>query len=362
MTTSDGSTATKQASRSRKRATAEAPPPDQEAGGQQRTKARSAKKQALLQVGTDPAKQIIKWLEKCTAVGRRPDDVFSDWLKLVNACLDMEAQHLRALATTGRPAEDPPEIAALWAEMRTRYPTPTGAKESYFDYFSHAFTILYATARDDLQDVMHDVVGEVYMAFGYPHSGLGQYFTPMSVARAMAMMMIPDGRGEVHQRLKDAIAKSPAAQAALLAGQGLEGEVAQAWLIGRVIPAAIEHYTPVTVADPAGCGSGVLLLAAASQFDSWMTQLGLVQLFGIDVDDMCVQMCRVNLKLYGLNGHGMEEVLRRAEAVLIQHGVADWVPPAELQTDSAPADDQGGDEPLVQQVLAFPDVNQQKAA
>lgn len=63
----------------------------------------------------------------------------------------MEHQHLRALATTGRPAEDPPEIATLWAEMRNRYPTSTGAKESYFDYFSHAFTILYATACDGVQ-------------------------------------------------------------------------------------------------------------------------------------------------------------------------------------------------------------------
>ncbi|HEX6290922.1 MAG TPA: hypothetical protein VFZ66_17185 [Herpetosiphonaceae bacterium] len=177
-------------------------------------------------------KQIIKLLERCTVVGRRPDDVFTDWLELVHALLDMEPKHEQALAETGDLAADPPHVAALLARLRTTYPFREGANEQYLDYFLQAFAELRLSATVGYMDI----VGLIYMAWGWPHTGLGQYFTPMSVTTVMARLLIGDGRAEVHRHLQAAIEQSPAAQAALLAGSLLEGEVAQAWFIARVIP------------------------------------------------------------------------------------------------------------------------------
>ena len=114
-------------------------------------------------------------------------------------------------------------------------------------------------------------------------------------------------------------AQSPAATAALLAGAALDGAVAHAWFIARVIPLAIEHYAPVTVYDPT-VGSGVMLVAAAQRFPAFANALGLVQYFGQDIDADAVLMAQINLKLNGLNGHVMPHAIRAAEAVLRQHG------------------------------------------
>lgn len=175
------------------------------------------------------------------------------------------------------------------------------------------------------------------MLFGHPSKWAGQFFTPASVALLMAQMSIPDGEALVNERLKAASEKSQMATAAMLAGGALEGEIAQAWFIARVIPLAIEHYQPVTVCDPA-VGSGIMLVSASSCFPAFANALGLVQYFGQDIDADAVLMSKINLKLYGLNGHAMRRTIFQAEQVLRQHGIG-----AEV-TDS----------PSVQQVLPFP--------
>ena len=74
------------------------------------------------------------------------------------------------------------------------------------------------------------------------------------------------------------------------------------WFLNRVIPAALPYYQPITVSDPC-VGSGVMLLAAASQFPTWAVHANLVQFFGQDIDPTCVKMSRINGQLYGLNGY-----------------------------------------------------------
>jgi len=66
------------------------------------------------------AEKITRLLEKATYASR-PSRVFEDWLRLVEASLDMLPAHLANAAQHGRLAEDPPEIARLFAEMRARY-------------------------------------------------------------------------------------------------------------------------------------------------------------------------------------------------------------------------------------------------
>jgi hypothetical protein len=280
---------------------------------------------------------IIKLLEHCTGVGLRPDDVFSDWLALINALLEMEPKHAQALAETGQFAPDTHETTELLARLRRTYPHRAGAKIQYLEYFVQAF----AELRSSTLLGYEDIIGCIYMQWGWPNDRLGQYFTPMAVAKMMATITIGDGRAEVHRRLEAAIAESPAAQAALLAGTMLESEVAHAWLVARVIPYAIAHYKPLTIADCC-CGSGVMVLAAAENFDPWMNQLGLVQYYGQDVDDTCVLMARINVQLYGLNGHARWQVMRHAEAVLRHSGMREH----DVQPDEVVP---------VQHVIPFPD-------
>jgi hypothetical protein len=62
--------------------------------------------------------------------------------------------------------------------------------------------------------------------------------------------------------------------------------------------------------------SGIMLLAHASTLPAWMVQMGLVQYHGMDIDRTCVQMARINCKLYGLNGWGLKCALELSQTEL----------------------------------------------
>jgi type I restriction-modification system DNA methylase subunit len=46
-----------------------------------------------------------------------------------------------------------------------------------------------------------------------------------------------------------------------------------------------------------------MLLSAAATFPRWAIDMGLVQFYGIDIDPTCVQMCKINLMLHGMNSY-----------------------------------------------------------
>ncbi len=284
------------------------------------------------------AGRIVKLLERCCAAGRRQDEVYSDWLQFVATLLDQEEPNLIALATTGRYADDPPAVSALLQRLGHTYPYREGAKVQYLDYFLQA----YAELRISPGYGYMDVVGTAFMLFGHPSKWAGQFFTPSSVSLAMAQLCVPDGPALVDERLKAAIAKSPAASAALLAGVTLDGEVARAWFIARVIPLAVEHFEPIRVLDPA-CGSSIMLISASAMFPQWACALGLVQFFGQDIDPDAVLMSKINLKLYGLNGHALRRTIMEAETILREHGV-----------DANSSVEQADPPVPVQHVLVFP--------
>ena len=60
-----------------------------------------------------PAERIARLLDKNTAAGLYPHQVFEDWLDLVHASLTMMPDHLRSGAATGRPVIDPPDTQSL---------------------------------------------------------------------------------------------------------------------------------------------------------------------------------------------------------------------------------------------------------
>ncbi|MFH1147591.1 MAG: N-6 DNA methylase, partial [Pseudomonadota bacterium] len=109
------------------------------------------------------------------------------------------------------------------------------------------------------QQQFGDVLGPVYqnLASMGARSILGQYFTPWSVAVAMAQMTLID----------------------------LEKREA-------------EEKRPITVCDPC-CGSGVMLLAAKAVIASRRGREALKEFafYGQDIDPICVAMCRIQMRL-----------------------------------------------------------------
>lgn len=265
-------------------------------------------------------KQIIDCLEKVNALsGYHPYQIFDDWSQLVEACLETLPDHLTALAQTGQFAEDTPETKQLFERLRSRYPRPSEASKSRdaWSYFSQALALLLQSAEPGLWgagsygdfDVGYmgpDILGYTYMVYASPNQAKAQIFTPWNIALMMGRFTIPDGERQVHERLKQACQHPDnlLAQATLLAGLALEEpEQARAWFFNRVLPAAWPTYQPLLVGDPAGCGSGVLLLAAAACFPAWAVRLGCVIFQGVDIDPLCVRMAKINCALYALNGY-----------------------------------------------------------
>jgi len=251
------------------------------------------------------ATDIIKHLERVTATGRSQSNIFDDWLELVQASLEALPAHLRS-AHQGQPLTDTPETQALLARLRNWYPQSWCWQE-----FTAAFGILLDSATE-----WQDTLGTAYMDFGIPNKYTGQFFTPYDLAEAMAEMTMIGVEQQVHERIKAAIAKDPLAQAMTLAGATCQtAQEAEAWFFGHVLPAALPHVEPVTVCDCC-CGSGVMLLAAASRCPRWALDYGLVQFYGQDIDLTCVRMARVNLMVYGLNSFNLKCALELTPAEL----------------------------------------------
>jgi hypothetical protein len=154
-----------------------------------------------------------------------------------------------------------------------------------------------------------DVIGHTYMLYATPNQAKAQIFTPWNIALMLGRMSTPDGERQVHDRLKQACQHpdNMLAQATVLAGLAIDDpDQARAWFFSRVLPAAWPTYQPLRVGDPAGCGSGVLLLAAAACFPAWAVHLGCVVFQGIDIDPGCVRLSKINCMLYALNGYYLQ--------------------------------------------------------
>jgi hypothetical protein len=308
-------------------------------------------------------KEIVRCLELVQGSGRRASEVFADWLALVELALQSLPRHAESVARTGRLAEDTPEVAETWQRMRRRYdPAPRYRRKKksvgYFDLFAEVFGILVEAAGTPLQawdttspGIMGpDILGDVYMQYGHPNAWAGQFFTPWNVAKAMAMIAIPDGEAMVHERLKQAATKcedDPWAQAVLLTGLAVPQEDAAEWFFTRLLPVLAPHADPITICDPC-VGSGVMLLAAASQFPPWVLNWGgLVRFYGQDIDAGCVQMCRVNFMLYGLDPTLLKSALALTGAEL------DALPqPSAAAYREAQAANERGDQTRVAEIAA----------
>src|SRR5689334_5434731 len=118
---------------------------------------------------SDPAAaRIVKLLDPITSTGIGQDDVFEDWLEVVEACLEALPAHARALQE-GKLAEDSPATQALFRRLRKRYLQKGSDRAWIFQAFAQAFAALIVSAHGpDGQPTYQDLLGQIYMAWGYP--------------------------------------------------------------------------------------------------------------------------------------------------------------------------------------------------
>jgi len=130
-----------------------------------------------------------------------------------------------------------------------------------------------------------DILGQLFMRLDVKSAAAGQYFSPQSIAEMMARMQFSRESFEALVREK--------------------GEV--------------------TVMDPA-VGSGVMLLAFADVVNQELGRAGVnkLRLYGMDIDRRCVLMCRIQLRMNGLDSFGrMTGMLARMnEAIKIMDSTA----------------------------------------
>src|ERR1035437_7947344 len=114
-------------------------------------------------------------------------------------------------------------------------------------------------------DPFRDILGELFMRLDVNSVQCGQFMTPFNIAEMMARMQFD--RAEFERLVQD---------------KGV-----------------------VTVCDPA-VGSGVMLLAFAKvvhgELGRWGTSK--LRLYGTDIDQRCVNICRIRIRMNGLDAFG----------------------------------------------------------
>jgi type I restriction-modification system DNA methylase subunit len=268
---------------------------------------------------TAAAKEIKKLLEQNTAIGRRLHEVFDDFIELAEAALRMEPHHLLSQTLHGCLAAEPDDVAELWTKKRAIYSRTDAGSKPYFDRFTLALAILKKTAKEEWRDT----IGDLYMEVG-SNAWNGQFFTPFPLAQMMAQMTCTEVPALVYERIREAIAATDGA-AALIAAHNLDATAAgdDEWVWHELMPLIWPQFTPVSIYDPA-VGSAVTLVAAASALPKYMSEWGLVEFKGQDIDATCCLLASINMMLYGLNGHALRCKLAAGEDIRPERGSVDW--------------------------------------
>ncbi|MEI6809741.1 MAG: N-6 DNA methylase [bacterium] len=146
--------------------------------------------------------------------------------------------------------------------------------------------VLYTACVE--REPFQDILGQLFMRLDVNSVRAGQYFTPYSIAEMMARMQFDK---EQFTRL-------------------------------------VEDKGVVTVCDPA-VGSGVMLLAFAGVVHESLGRWGTdrLRLYGTDIDLRCVHMCKIQIRMNGLDAFGrmagilgaMEESVP-ADALILKPG------------------------------------------
>lgn len=181
----------------------------------------------------DRKKEIVKAINDMSG-SRSPYEVFYDWIALMALSIQNSCDWIRG---------------QVWEKREEEYMriiTPYGEK-------GKRFAELSALLVETMDHSMTDVLGEIFMEFGFGSKRAGQYFTPFSVSLMCAR---------------------------------IEMEAAE----GRV-----------TLNEPS-CGSGGMIIATArAMMEKGIDYKNNLRVVAQDLDWKAVYMCYVQLSLYGID-------------------------------------------------------------
>lgn len=181
----------------------------------------------------DRKKEIVKAINDMSG-SRSPYEVFYDWIALMALSIQNSCDWIRG---------------QVWEKREEEYMriiTPYGEKWKRFAELS-------ALLVETMDHSMTDVLGEIFMEFGFGSKRAGQYFTPFSVSLMCAR---------------------------------IEMEAAE----GRV-----------TLNEPS-CGSGGMIIATArAMMEKGIDYKNNLRVVAQDLDWKAVYMCYVQLSLYGID-------------------------------------------------------------
>jgi len=152
---------------------------------------------------------------------------------------------------------------------------------------------LYAQAAEELR--FQDILGELFMQLDLKSVRAGQFFTPWHIAEMMARMQFGP----------------------------------------KPFQETVERQGYVSVMDPA-VGSGVMLLAFAKVVHDALGWDGLakLRLYGTDIDERCILMCRIQLRMNCLDSVGRLAALVGALRDPTSHNPP---PPASSRSSTKPS-------------------------
>jgi len=268
-------------------------------------------------------REIVKILEKTHSYGEGGYRTFERWIEICHLTLD-GLPNLVYHAAQGMPfheIQDEPELQERWKKA------VTDIRPEILNLFAEAFAILLeATVDCDGHLTYADVVGTVFECFGVSKSHqryAGIFFTPFNVAYMMAQMTLMGIEEELKRRYVQALehesvnalgtALSLGCLAAGAVGVDEEGLTLFAEKLLPLVKSC-PAWEPIRLCDPC-VGSGVMLLAAAKAMPRYATDLGLVEFYGVDISPLCVEMCQLNMRLYGLQSSGVQP----ADLLLLAH-------------------------------------------
>lgn len=235
--------------------------------------------QILLDIGATPAPNYDPWAAWPVGLG----DVSAERVRALASCVD-DLWHATHRADAFALACD------VWWCVLDRFAPGTeqryvelvgGLRPEALRAIARGFAILQQHFFGEGE--FADILGPVYMdlAGRWAKQSLGQYFTPWPICRLMASATLAQ---DIAERLEDG---------------------------------------DVSVSDPA-CGSGAMLLAVRSVVAERFGRAASarVKCFGQDIDRVCVQMARIQLRLaderymrdFLIASAGESQVHRRAEA------------------------------------------------
>ena len=245
-------------------------------------------------------RRLTKYMQDAAiSQGLRVADAWSDWLCITEVTLRMTPVHAKSVSEHGTLAQDPPEIAAEWARIKARYGDGFQHLEAAYGDLLHCIQPIAG-----IEPEIRDVLGPLHMAIGNANIKLGQFFTPWELSLVAAQSTMEGAAALVYQRMEQAIRSNPMLAMITPKTEGWINADNARSIAESLLPIVWERYDTVTIHDPS-CGSGGMLLAAASILPRWMVAMGLVAFYGQDLSRDCTRMTQINMMLFGLNGWGL---------------------------------------------------------